>query len=103
MSRTSKDVLSVVESNTLDSVEILKNTTKDSDMNKNVILKSILSRLEIILDEIALLRQYRTLSSKTIFIYDTRTSELRESTKSEKIKICRNMLKSAGFEELEDK
>ena len=91
------DVLDIVERNVKPCIEALNQRLEDPDENSalfqiRVTLESAISRVEI-------LREYRKLRSKAIFLWDSVNDEFKEATKGQRMKIARNLLyeRSSGL------
>lgn len=94
---TKQDIISVIEAHAKATSEAINRQIRSDDLQHDGILKQIQLQMLRILDTCKVLREYRKLRQEVIYIYDTRDEEFRESSKTEKIKICRKLLQQRGL------
>lgn len=89
------DILNVVEGLAQKIIEAISQETDDQregvEMLTNIKLKG-----EGIIEQITVMRRYRELKNKPIYIFDSERDVFEEATKGQKIKIARHFLRKEG-------
>lgn len=89
---TKTDILDVIERNTKATIEAIQSTIRGDDESDNQTLKSIQLSLERVISTVGVLRKYRKLRTRAIYLWDTAKDEFTEATRSQRMKIARNLL-----------